>query len=481
MNNPNNSFLNELLTEIKEKYSDIIITIYGIGSFFDDLLPSDWKKIDIDIIVIVKSLEDIPKKDWTQVRYEEKEVNNFKVWIGFNTLKALQEKAFFNTESFSNYKWSLLELKYPLNSKILYGNDIRDQLPDPSNIQFDYDDILARSLYHLEKSLKEKNFINSKHEFTKGVFKFAFYLCIYFEKGFVHTSFITIGKKINDLVRNGNVSKEILKYFEEAMIFRIVNQYKTDFLHLRRNFMLYIFSLLAKGKLHKRMSFAEIVKFLNNYFSGSPYLVEFLQKEKEKYVKKKVQKYRPVRNWYSTLLNYRTKLELPKDVFYEVIKIFKLARSKKLMMGRSVDIVLPACIYCACRVHGIPISVEEIIKYERIPKKSVNKMYKLIHNEILTKLDLKFQIFSFIDYIEDFVEKLKLSSCCRKMAIKIINLAKSNGFELSGKDPKGIAAAALYYSSRQCNERLTQARISKIANISEVTLRSRLREVKSFT
>ena len=41
MNNTNNPFLNELLTEIKETYSGYIIEIYGIGTIsFCNLMNS---------------------------------------------------------------------------------------------------------------------------------------------------------------------------------------------------------------------------------------------------------------------------------------------------------------------------------------------------------------------------------------------------------------------------------------------------------
>jgi len=50
--------------------------VFGIGSYFDENLPPNWIKNDVDLVVIVDSLEDIPKQDWTEVRYEKKQVGD---------------------------------------------------------------------------------------------------------------------------------------------------------------------------------------------------------------------------------------------------------------------------------------------------------------------------------------------------------------------------------------------------------------------
>jgi len=66
-----NPLLYKIKNDLQEKYSNDLISIYGIGSYFDENLPSDWIKNDIDIIVILKSLEKAQKLDWTDFRYEE--------------------------------------------------------------------------------------------------------------------------------------------------------------------------------------------------------------------------------------------------------------------------------------------------------------------------------------------------------------------------------------------------------------------------
>ena len=144
MNYQQDRILKRIIDDLIGRYSDNIIAIYGIGSYFDKALPSEWLRNDIDIIVIVKSLEKIPKPDWTDVHYKKKQIDGKNLWIGFNTVNSYRDRYSFNKESFSNYEWSLIELKHPENSLMLYGNDIRNQISETVNLQFDYDDILAR-------------------------------------------------------------------------------------------------------------------------------------------------------------------------------------------------------------------------------------------------------------------------------------------------------------------------------------------------
>ncbi|MFX1326504.1 MAG: hypothetical protein ACFE8N_16255 [Promethearchaeota archaeon] len=81
------------------------------------------------------------------------------------------------------------------------------------------------------------------------------------------------------------------------------------------------------------------------------------------------------------------------------------------------------------------------------------------------------------EYINKFYNKLDLSLNCRNNAINVVEESKRKGLITSGRDPKGIAAASLYISSKSNNEFRTQKQICKIANISEITLRMRLKEI----
>ena len=276
--NDNDPLINSIVSDLLNRYSDNIIAIYGIGSYFEASLPPNWVKNDLDIIVFVKSLEEIPKPDWTAIRYEKKGVNGNHLWLGFNTLEAYRDKNSFSKESFSNYEWNLIDMKHPENSKLLYGEDIQAQLPETDNLMFDYNNVLARGLYHLEKSLKDKNPSTTMKECSKGIFKLGFYFCIYFDPAFRSTTIMEIGRKLQQLSANRKVIKKLVDFYENAIIFRLTDQYKTEFKELRSDLITYIFALLDQGALHKKMKYKEIINYLTESFSGFPYLIQVIKK-----------------------------------------------------------------------------------------------------------------------------------------------------------------------------------------------------------
>ena len=481
-NNIIDPIVHSIVTDLLEQYSSIIIAIYGIGSYFDDSLPPTWVKNDVDIVVIVKSLKEVPKRDWTEVRYEENVINGIKVWKGFNTIESYQDRNKFKKKSFSNHEWSLIELKYPDNSKLLYGQDIRNKLPDISSLAFDYDDILARSLYHLDNSLKEsknQKEKNSQQEFSKGVFKFGFYICILKDKSFFLTSQLQIAHKLEQLAQEDKIKDLLLEFIWETIVFRMKGEYDTEFKSLQTTFILHIFSLLAGGSFHRKMNFKEIIVYLKSTYRGLFYLVSSLSRAKKGYYEQRTE-IKFTRRWHLQLQTYRKALDIPKDIIQDTIAIFKTSRMYNLLLGRSIDTVLPASIYCAYKVNWTPIAIEDLAKVCRIPKKQLSSSYKSIVKEVLPKLKLSFQVISVEQYIQEFAQQLGVSETFIQNSIELYRLAKKNGMFESGKDPRGIAAAVIYICANNMKEFITQKKISKLAHITEVTLRMRIKEINRF-
>ncbi|KKN04641.1 hypothetical protein LCGC14_1095410 [marine sediment metagenome] len=180
------------------------------------------------------------------------------------------------------------------------------------------------------------------------------------------------------------------------------------------------------------------------------------------------------------LQRLQKRLGIPDPVAEDALRIYTQTVKKKLTMGRSIDTLLSASIFAALRVHGIPRTAEEISKVAQIPKKKVIKSYRLILMEVLPKLGLKVKHFTSERYVDKFNEELKLSMKCRNIAVKLIKKARKSGFNSAGKDPKGIAAAAIYIGAKICNENRTQKEISKLARVTEVTLRMRVKDLQKY-
>ncbi|MCK4478988.1 MAG: hypothetical protein KAV01_00530 [Candidatus Lokiarchaeota archaeon] len=286
--------IQKILNFIETRFAGNLISVYGIGSYFEDTLPPNWMKNDIDIVIFVESITKIPKEEWKQ-RFKPKKFNGYDVWFLFNTIEGFQDKEEFKKISEgANYEWSLIELKLPENSKFLYGLDIRNKLPDITNIQFDYDDILARALYHLEICLKQltnrkdKAKVSAMKEFTKAVFKFSFYICIFYDSTFHFTSNHNIERKIFELVESKKFDELGYYFLTESIHFRKEQEFNEPFKHLLRKFTEYIFNLLGNGKLHRPMKYQELRKYLEKIFRGLPYLIRVLDNAKQLYNSKDI-------------------------------------------------------------------------------------------------------------------------------------------------------------------------------------------------
>ena len=166
--------IDSIISFLQEKHGTNLIVVYGIGSYFEDSLDETFIRNDIDLIAVVRSVKNLPKFITRTSKGKE-------IFIGYNTIESYQDKKMFEKISGANYEWSLICIKHPENSKLLCGTDIRDQLPNTDNIKFDYDNILIRGFYHLEKSYKNGLTETAQGEYSKAMLKFGYYFCIFHE------------------------------------------------------------------------------------------------------------------------------------------------------------------------------------------------------------------------------------------------------------------------------------------------------------
>ena len=82
-----------------------------------------------------------------------------------------------------------------------------------------------------------------------------------------------------------------------------------------------------------------------------------------------------------------------------------------------------------------------------------------------------------LTYVSKIAEKNGISGKTQGAAITILAEAKRKRFA-AGKDPMGLAAAALYIACLQQNEKITQKDIAEAAGVTEVTVRNRYKSLK---
>jgi len=165
-------------------------------------------------------------------------------------------------------------------------------------------------------------------------------------------------------------------------------------------------------------------------------------------------------------------LGLPDNVRETASVIYRRALEEDLLPGRSIEGVATACVYAAARQAGVPRSLDEITDVSRVEKNEVARTYRYVVRE----LSLEVKPADPESYVPRFASGLGLSDEAEHRARSLLKSAKDKGVH-SGKSPVGLAAAAVYAASLLTNEKTTQAAVSDVADISEVTIRNRYHEL----
>ncbi|ACV10741.1 Transcription factor TFIIB cyclin-related [Halorhabdus utahensis DSM 12940] len=165
-------------------------------------------------------------------------------------------------------------------------------------------------------------------------------------------------------------------------------------------------------------------------------------------------------------------LGLPENVRETASVIYRRALDENLLPGRSIEGVATASLYAAARQAGNPRSLDEIERVSRIGRMELTRTYRYVVRE----LNLEVQPADPESYVPRFVSDLELNEEVSRRARELVDSARKEGV-LSGKSPVGIAAAAIYAAALLSNERVTQGEISEVADISEVTIRNRYKEL----
>ena len=165
-------------------------------------------------------------------------------------------------------------------------------------------------------------------------------------------------------------------------------------------------------------------------------------------------------------------LGLPENVRETASVIYRRALDEDLLPGRSIEGVATASLYAAARQAGVPRSLDEVERVSRVEKMELTRTYRYVIRE----LNLEVKPADPESYVPRFASDLELSDEVERRARELIESARTDGL-LSGKSPVGLAAAAVYASALLCNEKVTQSEVSEVADISEVTIRNRYKEL----
>jgi len=167
------------------------------------------------------------------------------------------------------------------------------------------------------------------------------------------------------------------------------------------------------------------------------------------------------------------KLHIPPSIKEKAAVIYRKALDKGLVRGRSISAIAAASLYAACRTSQTPRTLRELAQHSPIEKKDIARCYRLL----LRELNIRMPIPAAQLRVPKIAAKVNVGEKTQQRAVEILREAERLK-TTAGKDPMGLAAAALYIACVMNDEKRTQKMIADAAGVTEVTIRNRYKGLK---
>lgn len=167
------------------------------------------------------------------------------------------------------------------------------------------------------------------------------------------------------------------------------------------------------------------------------------------------------------------KIRVPPSIKEQGALIYRRALDKGLVRGRSILAIAAASLYASCRFTQTPRTLKEVSKASYVKRKDIARCYRLLIRE----LDLKMPVANPVNSVPKIASKIDINEKTQQTAIKLLHNAEEKKL-IAGKDPQGMAAAAIYIACVLEGEKKTQKQIAEAAGVTEVTVRNRYKGLR---
>jgi transcription initiation factor TFIIB len=167
------------------------------------------------------------------------------------------------------------------------------------------------------------------------------------------------------------------------------------------------------------------------------------------------------------------KLHISSNIKERAAVIYRKALESGLVRGRSISAIAAASLYAACRITQTPRTLREITKQSTMDKKDIARCYRLMLKDLgiqMPKPNAQLRV-------PKIAARVGVGEKTQQTAVDILRQAEKIR-TTAGKDPMGLAAAALYIACVINNEKRTQKVIADAAGVTEVTIRNRYKGLK---
>lgn len=140
--------------------------------------------------------------------------------------------------------------------------------------------------------------------------------------------------------------------------------------------------------------------------------------------------------------------------------------------------IAAACLYVACEIESKSIGLDEFVEVNETNFRSTFFFEPIETLDTLVGININ----AFVDpsdYINDYCKELNLKNEVAEKATNIFTQAIEK-VEIGGKNPDGVAGAAIYNATRLFDAEVTQSDIADIINISEYTISKEYRNQQEY-
>ncbi|MFP8957642.1 hypothetical protein ACLI4Y_13010 [Natrialbaceae archaeon A-CW3] len=174
---------------------------------------------------------------------------------------------------------------------------------------------------------------------------------------------------------------------------------------------------------------------------------------------------------FDSLEEFADQLDLDTKTRHEAADVYCDAYRTETTDGRKTECVVAACLRLATQKQGKPIPEGRLVELPNVSQKK----FHLSHTALQKNLEFQPPAAQPSDYISFLTTALGLDEHGRRAVEKTLGDVADEP-ALVGKDPVGIAAAAVYLTQ----ENYTQATLADTAGVSTETIRQRLKQLRKL-
>lgn len=169
-------------------------------------------------------------------------------------------------------------------------------------------------------------------------------------------------------------------------------------------------------------------------------------------------------------------LGLPRTVEETAVRLYRESLVRRGMRGLRIASLVAACVYVACRVHGVPRTLREIGLHVEAPRSVIATTS--IH--LIRDLKVKVRPVSALDLLPKLAEDLAFPKELRQQVKTYLEQLEKGGYQASGVMPATLLGTVAYLSAQQGGHPYSQDKIAKALGVTSVSIRNRVPSVQGF-